>query len=199
MGANLPEAMQREPAGQFVMFAYIGSSNFAQMRVGTAVALVLISGILMLALRNIRLGLISLIPNVTPPLVAFGAFALFVPTVGMWASFVVATALGLIVDATTHFLSKYQRARLEQGADATDAVRYAFSTVGAPLWVSTIVLVVGFGVLTFSYFKMNAMMGTLVSSTIAAALILDFLLLPALLIFFDKRAPKTKAAPAAAE
>ncbi len=196
---NLPEFMYARPAGQFVMFAYIGRSNFDQMRVGTAIALLLISSILMVALRNIRLGLISIIPNVTPPLVAFGIYAIFLNSVGFWASFVVATALGLIVDATVHFLSKYQRARLEQGADAEDAVRYAFSTVGAPLWVSTIVLVSGFSVLAFSYFKVNAMLGLMVASTIGTALILDFLLLPALLIFLDRRAPKPAAEPAAAE
>jgi len=199
MQANLPEYMQARPAGQFVMFAYIGQSNFNQMRVGTAIALLLISGILIVALRNVRLGLISLIPNITPPLVAFGIYAIFLETVGFWASFVVATALGLIVDATVHFLSKYQRARLERNADPHDAVRYAFSTVGAPLWVSTIVLVAGFSVLAFSYFKVNAMMGLMVASTIAAALVLDFLLLPALLIYLDKRAPASAAEPVAAE
>jgi len=196
---NLPEFMESQPAGQFVMFAYIGKSNFNQMRLGTAIALVLISGILVIALRNVRLGIISLVPNITPPLVAFGIYALFVGTLGFWASFVVATSLGLIVDATVHFLSKYQRARLEQGADAVDAVRYAFSTVGAPLWVSTIVLVVGFSVLAFSYFKVNAMLGLMVASTIGTALVLDFLLLPALLIFLDKRTANPAAPSAAAE
>lgn len=192
MAANFPDYMlthpdghEVRPAGQFVMFAYIGSSNFDQMRWGTGIALLLISLTLVLALRNIRLGLISLVPNVLPPLVAFGIYAIFVTEIGFWASFVVATALGLIVDATVHFLSKYQRARDEKGADATDAVRYAFSTVGTPLWVSTFVLVAGFGVLAFSYFKVNAMLGIMVAGTIATALILDFLLLPALLIFLD--------------
>jgi predicted RND superfamily exporter protein len=197
--SNLPDYMYARPAGQFVMFAYIGSSNFDQMRLGTGIALVLISLILVVALRNVRLGVISLIPNMTPPLVAFGIYALFASSVGFWASFVVATALGLIVDATVHFLSKYQRARLEQGADPHDAVRYAFSTVGAPLWVSTVVLVAGFSVLAFSYFKVNAMLGLMVAGTIATALVLDFLLLPALLIYLDRRAPKNAAKSAAAE
>ncbi len=205
MGDNFPEYMMtREdgeevrPAGQFVMFAYIGTSNFAQMRVGTAIALILISLILVLALRNIRLGIISLIPNIMPPLVAFGIYAVFVTEIGFWASFVVATALGLIVDATVHFLSKYQRARDEKGLDAKDAVLYAFTTVGLPLWVSTFVLVAGFSVLAFSYFKVNAMLGIMVAATIATALVLDFLLLPALLIFFDGAERKAKKAAAKA-
>ncbi len=189
MEGNLPTYMHAQPAGQFIMFAYIGKSNFDQMRIGTGVALLLISMILMLALRNVRLGVISLVPNILPPLVAFGIYALFATEIGFWASFVVATALGLIVDATVHFLSKYQRARLEQNASPEDAVRYAFSTVGVALWVSTFVLVAGFSVLAFSYFKINAMMGLMVAATIATALVLDFLLLPALLIFLDRRGP----------
>ena len=194
---NLPEYMHARAAGQMVMFAYIGTSNFGQMMKGTALALVLISGILMIALRNLRLGIISLVPNVVPPIAAYGVYAIFIHEIGFWASFVTATALGLIVDATVHFLSKYQRARLEQGADAADAVRYAFSTVGAALWVSTIVLVVGFSVLMFSSFKLNAMMGMMVAGTILTALVLDFLLLPALLIYLDRRGPaKSETVPA---
>ena len=158
---------------------------------GTAIALILISACLMLALRNIRLGLISLVPNLTPPIVAFGILALFTAEVGFWSSFVMATALGLIVDATIHFLSKYQRARRELGYGPEDAIRYAFSTVGTALWVCSFVLVAGFLILALSPFKVNAMMGTMVALTIATALVIDFLLLPALLIAIDKRSDRS--------
>lgn len=191
---NAPETMYAYPAGQAVMFSFIGQSNFKAMTLGTGVALILISGCLMLALRDLKLGLISLIPNITPPVIAFGVLALFTQEVGFWSTFVIATALGLIVDATVHFLSKYQRARNEQEKSAEDAVRYAFSTVGTALWVSTFVLIVGFSLLAFSPFKVNAMLGIVVALTVACALIIDFLLLPALLITLDRRG-KTKKAP----
>jgi len=182
---NAPKSMYAYPAGQAVMFSFIGISNFEAMVYGTGVAFILISACLMLALRDLKLGLISLIPNITPPIVAFGVLALFTPEVGFWSTFVIATALGLIVDATVHFLSKYQRARDEQGKSAEDAVRYAFSTVGTALWVSTFVLILGFSLLALSPFKVNAMLGIVVALTIACALIIDFLLLPALLITLD--------------
>lgn len=188
------------------MFSFIGISNFEAMVYGTGVALVLISACLMLALRDLKLGLISLIPNITPPIVAFGVLALFSPEVGFWSTFVIATALGLIVDATVHFLSKYQRARDEQGKSAEDAVRYAFSTVGTALWVSTFVLILGFSLLSLSPFKVNAMLGIVVAMTIACALIIDFLLLPALLIMLDGKrktdnvsSPDTPPAPTAGD
>lgn len=186
LAENAPD-MRVYPAGQAVMFAFIGRSNFDAMTTGTAIALVLISLCLMLALRNLKLGIISLVPNLTPPIAAFGILALFTTEVGFWSTFVIATALGLIVDATVHFLSKYRRANIEQGKSPEDSVRYAFSTVGTALWVSTLVLVIGFAILALSPFKVNAMLGIMVALTVAVALIIDFLLLPALLIITGKK------------
>jgi predicted RND superfamily exporter protein len=94
--------------------------------------------------------------------------------------------LGIVVDDTVHFLSKYLRARREQGMNAEDAVRYAFNTVGVALLVTTIVLVAGFLVLAQSTFKLNSDMGLLTSITIAFALLADFLFLPPLLMKLDK-------------
>ncbi len=184
---NTPKAMHVDPSGQAVMFSYIGRRNFEAMTQGTLVAFLLISACLMLALRSLRLGLISLIPNITPPLVAFGMFSLIQTEVGFWTSFVTATAIGLIVDATVHMLTKYRHARINLHYSAEDSVRYSFATVGTALWVSSVILVTGFMVLTFSPFLINGMLGLLVSMTILAALILDFLLLPPLLIHIDGR------------
>jgi predicted RND superfamily exporter protein len=193
--ANLPTYMISQSAGQSVMFSFIGESNFRAMAVGTLFALLLISACLMLALRDLKLGLISLVTNIAPPVVAFGILALFRPEVGLWSSFVIATALGLIVDATVHFLSKYKRARDEFGYSAEEGVRYAFATVGTALWVSGFVLVAGFGILAFSPFKINAMLGIMVALTIAVALIIDFLLLPGLLIALDRNRKSKKRVP----
>ena len=184
---NTPEAMHVEPSGQAVMFSYIGRRNFEAMTQGTLVAFLLISACLMLALRSLRLGLISLIPNIAPPMVAFGVFSLIQTEVGFWTSFVTATAIGLIVDATVHMLTKYRHARINLKRSAEDSVRYSFATVGTALWVSSVILVTGFMVLTNSPFLINGMLGLVVSMTILAALILDFLLLPPLLIEIDGR------------
>ena len=117
---NTPEAMHVEPSGQAVMFSYIGRRNFEAMTQGTLVAFLLISACLMLALRSLRLGLISLIPNIAPPVVAFGMFSLIQTEVGFWTSFVTATAIGLIVDATVHMLTKYRHARINLKRSAED-------------------------------------------------------------------------------
>jgi predicted RND superfamily exporter protein len=93
--------------------------------------------------------------------------------------------LGIVVDDTVHFLSKYLRARRERNANPHEAVRYAFSSVGRALWITTLVLVCGFMVLAQSTFKLNADMGLLTALTILIALAIDFLFLPPLLMKLD--------------
>jgi len=94
--------------------------------------------------------------------------------------------LGIVVDDTVHFLSKYLHARNDKGYNTEAAVRYAFSSVGRALVITTLVLVAGFMVLAQSSFKLNADMGLLTAITILIALIVDFLFLPPLLMVLDK-------------
>jgi len=91
-------------------------------------------------------------------------------------------SLGIVVDDTVHFLSKYLRARREKGLSSEDAVRYAFTTVGKALAVTSVVLVAGFLILSQSSFELNAGMGLLTAIVIAFALFADFLLLPSILM-----------------
>lgn len=185
-----------DSTGPFVLFAYISERNIEAMLSGTLFAFILISLILGLSLRSVKLGLISLAPNLFPAFMAFGVWAIVVGEVGLASSVVTATALGIIVDDTVHFLSKYRRARRQYGHDATEAVRYAFHTVGTALWVMTVILIAGFGVLALSAFEINASMGLLTALALAIALVVDFLLLPPLLIALDRGG--SRAAPAAA-
>ncbi len=168
-----------------VMFAHIGMNNIRSMMIGTAVALVVISFILIIALRSLRYGLVSLVPNLAPAGMAFGLWALIDGEIGLSLSVVAAMTLGIVVDDTVHFLSKYLRARREQGVNAADAVRYSFKTVGVALWITSLALIAGFLVLTTSSFELNAGMGVLTSIIIAFALLADFLLLPPLLMRLD--------------
>ncbi|UUX49139.1 MMPL family transporter [Nisaea acidiphila] len=196
LSENFPSAAETRASGPFVMFAYIAERNIEGMLTGTFLAFVLISLTLTIALRSVKLGAISLAPNLLPAAMAFGLWGLTVGEVGMASSVVTATSLGIIVDATVHFLSKYRRARVEKGNDAEDAVRYAFSTVGTALWVTTAILVAGFAVLSLSTFKINGSMGLLTAITLVMAIVIDFLLLPALLLLLDGRRNKREAGKA---
>ncbi|KJZ11998.1 RND transporter [Marinomonas sp. S3726] len=169
------------------MFAHIGQKSIVSMLVGTLVALVLISVLLGFALKSWRYGLISLIPNLLPAAVAFGIWGIINGQIGMSMSMVIGMTLGIVVDDTVHFLSKYLHARRNHKANAIDAVHYAFGNVGSALWITTLVLVAGFTVLAQSSFKLNGDMGLLTAITILVALLIDFLLLPPLLILMDEK------------
>lgn len=185
--AHLPKSMQVEGASPTIMFAHIGNRNIKSMLIGTGSALVLISMILIFSLRSLRIGLVSLVPNLVPMIMAFGLWGMFVGQVGVALSIVTGMTLGIVVDDTVHFLSKYLRARREQQLSSEDAVRFAFTSVGTALWVTSIVLVCGFFVLTFSDFKLNSAMGLLTAITISFALMADFLLLPPLLMQLESK------------
>jgi uncharacterized protein len=183
---NLPEYMRAEAASPSTMFAYISQRNIESMLTGTALAVLLISLILGIALKSVRYGFISLIPNFVPAIMGFGAWGLLVSNIGMSLSVVTGMTLGIVVDDTVHFLSKYLRARRELNASAEDAVRYAFHNVGRALVVTTFILVVGFAILSTSPFRLNSWMGQLTAIVITFALLADFIMLPALLIAFDR-------------
>ena len=185
--ANAPEEMFTYGSGLSIMFAHISKRNINSMLAASIGALVLISGILILALRSLKLGVLSLIPNLAPAFMAFGVWGVLVGQVGLGLSIVISLTLGIVVDDTVHFMSKYLRARREHALSPEDAVRYAFDTVGQAITTSTLALVAGFLVLSMSGFKMNSEMGLMTAITITLALVLDFLFLPVLLMKADGR------------
>jgi len=182
MQDNLPSYMHAKPTSAAVMFTYISERNMQNMVVGTILAIAAIALIMMFSLRSVRLGTLSLVPNGLPILTTFGAWALLVGEVGFSVATVASISLGIIVDDTVHWLSKYVRARDERNLSVEDSIRYAFRNVGVAIVVNTIILAAGFFVMTTSAFKMNVDLGLMTILSIVGALILDFLFLPALLL-----------------
>jgi hypothetical protein len=171
------------------IFANINHRNINSLLYGMVFALIGISLLLILALRSLKLGLLSLITNLAPAGLAYGTWAMFNGLIDLSASVVICMSIGIVVDDTVHFLSKYRRARDEQNMTTTNALRYAFHTVGVALTVTTTVLVAGFAVLTASHFAPSVTTGALMASTLAFALVVDFLFLPPLLLFADRERP----------
>ncbi|MEQ9366053.1 MAG: MMPL family transporter, partial [Leptospirales bacterium] len=186
MRENFPDYMQSIASGGMIMFSHITERNIEGMLRGTILAFLLITITMILALRSVKYGLISLIPNLIPAGMAFGVWSLAVGEIGFSVSVVGAATLGVIVDDTVHFLSKYVQHRRSTGASAAEGVQYAFRNVGPALLITSIVLAIGFGVMSLSPFKLNMTLGVLSALTIVFALVVDLLLLPALLLFFDR-------------
>jgi len=182
MKGNIPNYMYAEGTGATVMFSNILKRNTDSMLMGNVMTISIITLILIFTLGSLRFGLLSMIPNTIPILMTFGLWALIDGEVGVAAAAVTATAMGIIVDDTVHFLSKFLHARRELGYNQENAVHYAFRMVGSAMLANSIILITGFSILAYSTFKMNAQMGLLTAIAIAVALIMDFLLLPALLM-----------------
>ena len=172
--------------GTAVMFSYISKRNVESMMVGNVIAVLSIGLIMLLLLRSLPLALISILANGLPVILMFGIWALIVGKVGMVASAIAASTLGIVVDDTVHFLSKYLRARREKSATRFEAIEETLSTVGVAIISTTIILVSGFFILAFSDFQLNQQTGLLSSITIAIALFFDLFMLPAILLIGAK-------------
>ncbi len=184
---NIPEVDATPGSSTSIMFAHMGQRNINSMFTGNAVAVILIMLVLMLALRSWKLGLLSVLPNAIPALITIGLWGHFHGQVNMAVALIFVVSLGIVVDDTVHFLSKYLRARRTKGYEPDEAIRYAFDTVGNALVITTVVLTAGFLVLTASLFQVNAIMGMLVAITIVVALVFDFAFLPGLLMWLDRK------------
>jgi uncharacterized protein len=182
---NAP-SMTTYGSGLSIIFSHISARNIRSMLKGSVIALCLISLIMIVVLKDLKLGILSLLPNLSPAFMAFGIWGIFVGQVGLAVSVLIAMTLGVVVDDTVHFLTKYQRGRKEHGMDSQEAIHYAFTTVGSAIWITTIALAGGFTILSFSGFQINAHMGAMTALTVSLALLLDFFFLPTLLLKLDK-------------
>lgn len=189
--ANTPPAMHAHATSPVIIFTTLSQENTKSMMAGNLASLLLISACLMVALGSWRLGLLSIVPNLLPILFGYGLWSLLFSEINIVASIAGTVCLGIIVDDTIHFLTKYRLARTADGKAPSEAIRSTLVSVGPALISTTLVLFFGFGVLTQSGFQMNSDLGLLVVLVVGFALLHDLLLLPALLSFAE-RDPKTE-------
>ena len=189
---NLPDNMHTSGVGFDLLLGDLGYENGLSMLVGTAIALLLVSVLLLFAMRSVKYGLLSLLPNLFPALISFGIWAYIDGYIGISVSIVACMTLGIIIDDTVHFLSKYKRAREEMGLVPEDAVRYTFRTVGVALVATTLVIAANFSVMATSHYYPNSSMGLLTSITVVIALLVNFLVFVPVLLFIEKRGQKSR-------
>ncbi len=181
---NAPQ-MQTGATGVIIVGAYSVMRNIVKMLIGTFIAMSIVSLLLILEFRSLRLGLLSLVPNFLPAIIAMGVWGYIVGTVSIAASIVTAIAFGIVVDDTIHLLSKYRRSRAE-GKSPAEAIVPTFKLVGRPLLTTTFIFALGFLVFGISGLSTNQTLGLLVGLMVIIALVADFLLFPPLLMALDK-------------
>lgn len=180
-------ALARPATGMSILFSHISARNIEAMLVGTLISFLIVSAILLVALRSLRLGLLSLVPNLLPAAMGFGLWGYAVGEVGLAAAVVTSMTFGIVVDDTVHFMSHYRSATRSLGLAPPDAVRHAFAGAGRATATTTAVLVAGFLLLGLSGFEVNRSMGLLTAITLSCAMLADWFLLPPLLMRFDRR------------
>jgi predicted RND superfamily exporter protein len=189
--------MRALATGPAVLFAHLGMNSIYTGLMQEGIALLFISLVMLGALRSIKFGLVSLVPNVVPALAAFGAWGLLYGKINMALATVAGVALGIVVDDTIHLLTKYLHARRAGRLAPECAMRYALSEVGGAVIATSVTLIAGFLALTPSPFVLNWGLGLLTAMTVFFAMIFDLAMLPGLLLFIDKE-PLHEAAALAA-
>jgi len=181
-------ALNSRAAGIAIAFARISERNNSQMILGFGVALVVVSGTLMLTLRSIGYGFISLVPNLMPAILAFGAWGLTLGDLNLGSTVVTTMTFGIVVDDTVHFLMHYLRQK-RYGLEVGLALEETFAVVGSSILLSSLALMLGFAIMATSGFAINQHIGLLTATVILFALLADLLLLPALLATMKGKNP----------
>ncbi len=184
-------------SGKMMLFARtnrIFTVGFVQ---SMAIALTLITLLIGTIFRSLRLALVSIIPNVLPIMMPLSVFGLLGRPLDAPAIFVASVALGVCVDDTLHFFTKFVRAR-RQGLGLEHSFRYVFETTGTAITFTSVILVLGFGTLVLSDFSPNYMMGTLAAAMVALAWVADIVVTPAVLSLVFHDSPETDTPDASA-
>jgi predicted RND superfamily exporter protein len=144
------------------------------------VALLVITPLMILLIGNLRIGLLSMIPNLAPILAALGLMGWVGLPLDAFTLLVGSIAIGLAVDDTIHFMHNFRRYH-ERSGDLRGAVRETLSSTGQALLFTSLVLCAGF--FLYMLASMNSLFhfGLLTGFTIAVAFVADVLLAPALM------------------
>ncbi|MBT7545399.1 MAG: MMPL family transporter, partial [Kordiimonadaceae bacterium] len=166
--------------GSSVLLSTIMDKSIRSSAISYLIAFGLITIMMIVLIGDVKIGLISMIPNTLPILFLSTIMVIYDMPLDMFTMLIGAIALGLAVDDTVHFMHNFRRYELQYN-DVDKAVRLTLMSTGRAIVVTSIVLSVGFLVLLFA--SMNSMFnfGVLTASAIFIALIADFFLMPAIM------------------
>jgi predicted RND superfamily exporter protein len=176
-----------EATGYYVLMARLIASLLADQWKAFAVATVVVLSMMLVAIRDVRLTLVTFVPSVFPSLVVFGAMGLLGIQVNMGAAMIAAVSVGLSVDGSIHYTMFYQRFR-RAGLDCDGALHRSQDSVGRAATFSTLALTVGFATLGVSDFVPTIYFGALVGLSMLGGLVGNIVVLPVLIRLVDRRA-----------
>lgn len=147
---------------------------------GLGLAIGIVSILMMILFKDIKMLIVSLVPNIIPLLFAGGLCGFLGIELEAGVSITFAIIFGIAVDDTIHFLSKYKLAR-ERGLNMEEALELTFTETGKAIVLTSVILFFGFLVMLFSIHPPSVTVGLLISVTLASALVADLMLIPVLI------------------
>lgn len=181
---NVPTKFRVMHGDNSILFARMNRSVTVDLARGFTLSFIFITLTMLIGLRSIRYGLLSIMPNLFPATIVFGFWGLFVGELSPYILMLFSISIGLVVDDSVHILSKYITA-VREGKTPNQAVQYSLDKAGSAITITTLSLAVGTMVLIFSNTFHFQNVALLLTPIIVVALLLDLLFLPPLLIKFD--------------
>jgi hypothetical protein len=183
---NRGSEMSAEVLGQTVLEVDSNEAVTSGQVQSLTLALLVIFAMMFINFRSFSLGLLSIFPNVLPLLVNFGLLGFLAIRLDSATSMISDIGIGIVVDDTIHFFHSYDEGAKETN-DYESAIYRSFVAKGRPTLITSLILILGFGVVSFSQFVPTHYFGVLSSLLIFNGLWVELFLTPALLAWFKPR------------
>ena len=185
---NFPEANINLTGMMALLSQTIGNAIKSMVK-SYVTALVVITVLMILLIGRIRIGLLSMVPNLMPILLMLGIIGATPISMDLFTMLVASIAIGLAVDDTIHFMHNFRR-YYEQSGDPKQAVHQTLQTTGRAMLVTTVVLASGFFIFVFATMNNLFNFGILTAFTILMALAADYFVAPALMVVVHRKRRK---------
>ena len=182
---NLPD-IEVEFTGLMMLLVRVFSNSIRTMVKSYATALIVITVLMVLLIGKLRIGLVSMIPNLFPILLMLGTIGWLSFPLDLFTMMIASIAIGLAVDDTIHFLHNFRR-YYEHSGDPELAVHQTLQSTGRAMLVTSVVLSIGFFIYSFATMKNVINFGLLTSFAIAMALLADYFITPALMVLMNPK------------
>lgn len=181
-----PEDYDVNVTGTTVVFLHGSKFLVSNLMFSLLFAVLTISILMYIMFNSIRMVLVSMLPNILPLLMTAGLMGYLGIDIKPSTIIIYSIALGISVDATIHLLSRYRQQLLHNNWNVKESVINALLETKLGMLYSGIVLILGFGVFTLSSFGGTQSLGYLIAFTLTVALFSNLVLLPSLILRFDK-------------
>ncbi len=167
---------------------FIKGNNFliANLQESLLLAFILITLSMAILFANVRMIIISLIPNLLALMITAGLMGYFDIPLKASTALIFSITFGISVDNSIRFLAKYRQEQFSNNFFVPVSVSESILETGKSIIYTSIVLFAGFIIFAFSSFGGTIALGILTSTTLVISMFTNLILLPALIMTFDK-------------